>query len=303
MNDTAIVTCFYTNLHGTNYGGRQDRHYHYLRSLESLLKITNADFYIFCDPTQEPELKNVVDSVGRKNVTIYRFNLEDFYLKDVFAKYKNIEEAKTSYRCQEIQYLKSFWMNDLENYTNQKYEYIFWIDIGISYSGLIPDKHLIFPENGNIEYFNSGLFCNDLLNGLKKSSQNKLLLFAINNNHPTYYRRNIFDDEFETIPYHAIAGILGGQKSDVKWFQDEFTKTAIELAETKNQTYEEEIIYQIVQEKYPEMFNVQKFDMWWHEDNLHSIYQDRPEEIEKVKHLKSFYHTLEDLIAIGKEND
>lgn len=303
MNDTAIVTCFYTNLHGTKYGGRADRHYHYLSSLESILKITEADFYIFCDPLQEPEIKEIVTSVRKSNVTIYRFDINDFYLKDLFEKYRNIEEAKTSYRCQEIQYLKSFWMKDIENYVNLKYEYVFWMDIGISYSGLIPDKHLIFPDDGRPEYFNSRLFCNDLLKGMKKVSQDKMLLFSIYNSYPTYYRRNIFDDSFDSTPYQAIAGILGGKKNNVDWFQDQFITTAIELAETKKQTYEEEVVYQIICDRYPDMFNVQKFDMWWHEDNLHSIYQDELEEIEKVKHLKSFYHTLEDLIAIGKEND
>lgn len=303
MNDTAIVTGFYTNLNGTKHGGRADRHYQYLHSLASLLKMTNADFYIFCDPLQEPELREVVDAVGRTNVTIFRFDIRDFYLKDLFEKYRDIEEAKTSYRCQEIQYLKTFWMKDLENYVKQKYEYIFWIDIGISYSGLIPDKHLIFPDNGLPEYFNSSLFCNDLLNGMKKASDNRLLMFAIHNNGPTFYRRNVFDDKFESISYHAIAGIIGGRKSNVDWFQDQFTTIAIELAETKKQTYEEETIYQIIWDKYPDRFNVQEFEMWWHEDNLQSIYENSIGYSEKLDHLKSFYHTLEDLITIGKEND
>ena len=297
MNDTAIVTCFYTNLHGTKYGGRSDRENHYLHSLASLLKITNADFIIYCDPIQEPMLKEFFEPLAKSKLTIYRYSLEDFYMKNLFEQYKDFEFASTiSQRCQEIQYLKSYWMNEVEGY-----DWIFWIDAGISYSGLIPDKHLIFPDNGMPEYYNSGLYCNDLINGMKKFTKDNFLMFAINNNYPVGYRKNILDNEFDAIDYHAIAGILGGKRNSVKRFHSVFYDTAIEMIETLNAVHDEECIYQVMWDRMPEFFHIQKFEMWWHEDNLHSIYRDEPEEIELVKDLKSFYNVLEDLVEIGKQ--
>lgn len=300
MNDTAIVSCFYTNLHGTKYGGRQDRHHHYLYSLSSLLKITNADFIIYCDPLQEQELKEHIEQVAKTKVSIFPYSLDDFYMKDLFSKYKNIEEAISSQRCQEIQYLKTYWMNRIKDYN-----YVFWIDAGISYSGLIPDKHLIFPDNGINEYFNSNLFCNELIDGMKKVTQEKLIFFGIHNSHPVPYRRLIFD-HFKTEwnnNHHIIAGILGGKLNLVYNFHQLFYELATETIEKLNVVYDEESIYNVLWDKYPDMFNVQKFDMWWHENNIHSIYDGWPEKIEEVKNLKSFYHTLENLITIGKQND
>lgn len=295
MNDTAIVTCFYTNLHGTKYGGRSHRKNHYLHSLASLLKITNADFIIYCDPLEEPMLKDFVEPIAKTKVTIFKYSLDDFYMKGLFDQYKDFNHAASSQRCQEIQYLKSYWMNEVEGY-----EYVFWIDVGISYSGLIPDKHLIHTEKDVLEYFNSSLFCDDLVNGMKNSTEEKFLLFAINNIYPSPYRRNILDGEMNTIEYHAIAGILGGKRNVVNQFHNMFNDTAIDLIEGLNAVHDEECIYQIIWNKMPEFFNIQKFEMWWHEDNLHSIYQDHPERIELVKHLKSFYNVIEDLIELGK---
>ena len=299
MNDTAIVTCFYTNLHGTKYGGRSDREHHYLHSLASLLKITNADFIIYCDPLQEPMLKAFIEPIAKTKVTIYRYSLEDFYMKELFAQYKDFDHAVVSQRCQEIQYLKSYWMNEVEGY-----DWVFWIDAGISYSGLIPYKHMITQKADTFEYYNSVLYCNDILNGMKKAAADKFLMFAINNNYPVWYRRNILDGEFHTIDYHAIAGILGGKINSVKHFHKTFDSAARDITETLHMIYDEESIYQIMWDNNPEFFNIQKFEMWWHEDNINSIYKDHLNHIETeelVKNLKSFYNVLEDLLELGKE--
>jgi hypothetical protein len=53
-------------------------------------------------------------------------------------------------------------------------------------------------------------------------------------------------------------------------------------------------------DKYPEFFNAQKFDTWWHEDNAKSVYGDDERMIEVIKSLRSFYKVLEDLIEVGK---
>lgn len=299
MNDTAIVSCFYTNLHGTKYGGRQDREHHYLNSIVSLLKITNADFFIYCDPLQEPMLSSFIEPIAKTKVTIFRYNLEDFYMKTFFDEYKNYDHAKLSDRCQEIQYLKTHWMNDVDGY-----DWKFWIDAGISYSGLIPDKHLIFPDNAVNEYYNSDLFCDDLINGMKKFADDKFLMFSINNHFPVPYRKlisDVYHKEHEQISHHAIAGVLGGKKRSVENFHKMFTELASEIIIYKKEVYDEECIYNILLQRYPELFSEQKFETWWHEDNLLSIFKDDYKMIEKVKSLRAFYRVLEDLIAIGKQ--
>lgn len=298
MNDTAIVTCFYTGLYGSKYGGRLGRESHYLHSLASLLKITNADFFIYCDPEQEAMLKEYVEPLARSQVTIVPQSLEEFYMKDLFDQYKNFTEAESSQRCQEIQYLKSCWMS----YT-QNYDWVFWFDIGISYSGLLPDKYMLPREDDSIEYYNSSLICDELVEGLKRKAADKFLLMAINNVYPATYR--LFVDEYypkqsDSKHYHVIAGILGGRRNKVERFHSMFNDLAIEVTEHCKEVYDEESIYQILWDSTPEFFNVEKFECWWHEDNAESIYGEDHRMIEVIKSLRSFYKVLEDLIEAGK---
>ena len=299
MNDTAIVTCFYSNLHGTKYGGRLGRQSHYLHSICSLLKITNADFFIYCDPNQVDILREFVEPFSNSKLTIIPYDLEDFYMKGLFDKYKDFTKAQSSDRCQEIQYLKSCWMSDIEGY-----DWVFWFDAGLSYSGLMPDKYMLPRDVGKIEYFNSGLFCDELVDGLKRTAEDKFLTFAIHNSYPTAYRtyllENYYPKNYDSTTYHTIAGILGGRRNKVERFHSMFNDLAIEITEHCNEVYDEESIYNLLWDKYPEFFNAQKFDTWWHEDNAKSVYGDDERMIEVIKSLRSFYKVLEDLIEVGK---
>lgn len=299
MNDTAIVTCFYTNLHGTNYGGRSHKYYQYLMSLASLLKMTNADFFVYCDPSQQEELKKFVEHYV--NVKIIPFNLENFYMKELFSKHKNFEEARTSQRCQEIQYLKTYWMNETKDY-----EWIFWFDIGISYSGLIPNKHMIHVGE-NLECYNSDLFHNDLLEGMKKFSDDKLLAFCINNNTPSFYRQCLLEYYGclyqDQIFYHMVAGIFGGRKNTVYKFHEMFYNLAIQVINARKEVHDEECIYNILWHQTPEFFAAEKFETWWHEDNAAGHNPDNPKWVNYIKSLRSFYKILVDLKKLPKSKE
>ena len=48
-----FITAIYSNLNGTDYGGRQNRGNHYRWSLISLLRMTNAEFICY---TSEDEI-------------------------------------------------------------------------------------------------------------------------------------------------------------------------------------------------------------------------------------------------------
>jgi len=300
MSDTAIVTCFYTNLHGTNYGGRSHREHHYLMSLASLLKMTNADFYVYCDPSQHQMLLDFVEPIENKNITFIPYSLEDFYMKELFAQYKNLEESRTSERCQEIQYLKTYWMNEIKDH-----EWIFWFDVGISYSGLIPNKHMIHKEN-TIECYNSSLFCNELLEGMKIYSDNKILALGINNNIPSFYRQclleyyNRYQDE---IIYHMIAGIFGGRKNAVYKLHEMFYNLAVDVINTRKEVHDEECIYNILWYKNPKFFAEQKFETWWHEDNAEGHNPGHPSWVNYIKTIRGFYNVLEDLIQLAKTKE
>lgn len=298
MTDTAIVTCFYSKLHGTVYGGRPGRTHHYLHSLLSLLKISNADFFIYCDPQEEDMLKEQLKDVERR-IRIIPYSLEKFYMKSLFDSYKNLTEVFESDRCQEIQYLKTYWMSKIH------YDWVFWIDVGISYTGLIPNKYLIYPEDRDYEYYNSSLFCNELVEGLKKSADDKLLVLCVNNILPVNYRvcnlQYYPGKKDDDISYHTIAGIFGGKKNVVYKFHEMFYNTSTKVIITEQKILDEECIYNILWYAFPKFFNFIKFETWWHEDNAAGHNPNNADWLEYIKSIKSFYNVLEELITLGKE--
>ena len=52
-----FITCIYGNLWGTEMGGRPSRFGHYMHSLLSLLKMTDADFICYTSETEIVRLK------------------------------------------------------------------------------------------------------------------------------------------------------------------------------------------------------------------------------------------------------
>jgi hypothetical protein len=294
MKDTCIVTCYYTKLHGTKFGGRKGLDARYRESLVSLLKITDADFYIYCDPQQKQELIDHLDERVEhwsEYVTLVPHDLDNFYLEELFAEFKDYEHAKKSDRCKEIQYNKIFWMKDVV--LNRDYEYCFWIDIGISHSGLLPDKFMIVPENRDFECFNNTLFSNGLIRGMKKYVEDKFLIFAIHNSHPMGYRPPIY--WYNVLePYHTIGGFLGGKKRTILEFYDIFKDKAYKVASADDTIYDEEVIYNIIWQENPEFFADKKFETWYHEDNIPGI-NGSDEFKDKIRTCRPFYHILVEL--------
>ena len=53
-----FITSIYSDLHGTEFGGRPNRGSHYRYSLLSLLKMTDADFLCYTSDREIKDLKN-----------------------------------------------------------------------------------------------------------------------------------------------------------------------------------------------------------------------------------------------------
>jgi hypothetical protein len=54
---TKIVTSIYSDLHGTDLGGRPSRGSHYRYSLKTILKMTDADFVCYTSESEIEDLK------------------------------------------------------------------------------------------------------------------------------------------------------------------------------------------------------------------------------------------------------
>jgi len=180
---TKFITAIYSDLYGTEFGGRQSRRGHYRYSLLSLLKMSDADFICYTSDREINDLKQffyVEEQVDPQKIKIEVFDLSNTEKTEIIRKYKDFESVKTSDRCVDIQYAKFEW---LKMNIDENYEYVYWIDAGLSHCGLIPDKYLVSEGFRDIfrKYFESTIFNNKLLNNLLNFTDDKIFLIGKEN--------------------------------------------------------------------------------------------------------------------------
>ncbi len=289
-----FITCIYGDLYGTELGGRPSRFGHYLNSLLSLLKMTDADFVCYTSTRELDKLKNffyVENNISEDKLKFELSNLRTTRYESLLQKYKNYESAKTSDRCFEIQYQKfSWWWNE-----DKKYDYYYWIDAGLSHSGLIPNKYLPI-ENGSRKFYESPLFNNDFLKNLKEFSGDKFFLIGKDNDRnfwsqtvdPKWYKnyeRNI----------HIIGGLFGGKKELWDTLVPMFENYVDTIIEEDKRPFPEELFMTLMYHNHPEYFVRKHFDTWWCRDNAP---RETPDSY--FVENKSFYKILEELNNINE---
>jgi len=291
MKKVKIITAIYSNLNGTELGGRPSRGGHYRWSLLSLLKMNDADFICY---TSEEELSGLEqffydeNNVSRDKLQFSVFNLHNNEFSELISKYKDVEGIKRGDRCIEIQYMKFIWFLS----EDMSYDYYFWIDAGLSHCGLIPNKHLIPGGPHNKGYYESSLFNNKFLENLIVNTGDKFTLIGKENNrnywsgtvnqiHFTEYNRMI----------HIIGGVFGGKKELWKLMVDLFRDYVYKVSEHDKRLYHEEDIMTLMFRNHPELFHDYYFETWWHEDERMA----GTDMAEHVKNNKSFYKILEEL--------
>lgn len=291
---TNILTCCYFDLHGTDLGGRPSRNDHYLSSLNSIMNINNARFFIYTNDIEKVNSfyeERYPDKIGKFEV--FEYNLRTTPYAQSINAIKNIEETKQSNRCIELQYAKLLW---LEEYLKSS-DYIYWIDAGLCYSGLIPDKYLKTNTGRYLEtYYGSDYFTDNFVNNLNSFSGSKVTVCAKENvdhywDRPLpekYFKKDTFDSK-----YHIIGGLFGGKSETVKDVCLKFKDLANTLLRDKL-LYHEEHILSCLFFSYPELFVSKHFDIWWHENNIvGNVGEERGKNL--LASSKSFYKILEEL--------
>jgi hypothetical protein len=287
-----FITSIYSDLYGTEFGGRTGRHGHYRYSLLSILKITNADFLCYTSDREIESLKSFFyeeNSISPEKLEFKVFNIADTKFKDLINLRKNVDQIKQGDRCIEIQYSKfSWWWNE-----DKIYDYYYWIDAGLSHCGLIPNKYLL-GTHSQARYYESSLFNNNFLNNLIEDTGDKFLILGKENDRnywsgtvdPKWY--NEFDRSI-----HIIGGMFGGHKD--KWdnivniFEDYTTKI---LSEDEGLPHEEQIM-SLMHVNHRDLFVRKHFDIWWCRDNAPAGVSD-----EMFEQNKSFFRILEEFNRI-----
>jgi len=261
-----FITSIYSDLYGTEFGGRQGRLGHYRNSLLSLLKMTNADFLCYTSDREIESLKNFFyneHSVLTDKLKFEVYDIGNTKFKDLINQYKNIEQTKLGDRCIEVQYSKfHFWWNE-----DKSYDYYYWIDAGLSHCGLFANKYL---GKGNYyrQMFECSLFNNKMLDNLIKKTGDKFFLIGKDNQkhfwsgtvNPKWY--NQYDASI-----HIVGGMFGGHRD--KWENivnlfEGYVKNII--GEDKTIPHEENVM-SLMYFNNKELFEMVKFDHWWCRDN------------------------------------
>jgi hypothetical protein len=282
-----IMTSIYSDLYGSELGGRDGRKDHYRFSLLSLLKMSQADFICYTSDREINDLKEffyVTHNVSEDRLKFILCDLKTNEYSELINSVKDIEGIKKSDRCYDIQYAKFSWFKN----EDKSYDYYFWFDAGLSHTGLIPNKYLSAP--GYRFYYEASLFNDTFLTNLINYADDKFVMVAKENSRN--YWEGTVDSKFYTTydnSVHVIGGFFGGKKElwdkVVKQFDD---YVRLVIPEEKKLFYEEHYM-SLMYQNHKDWFKSLNFDIWWHEDNFK---EGTKEFFEKNK---SFYKILEEL--------
>lgn len=289
---TKFITAIYSDVFKTPMGGRPDRRDHYRFSLLSLLRMTDADFVCYTSDREIDSLRHFFHGQYQIEPSRLEFRIYDLEKTPYAGLIESIRPTSsapsTSDRCHEIQFSKLHWFNN----EDQSYDYYYWIDAGLSHTGLLPDKYLIKTDSYRYQsYFDTWIFDNVFLQNLQKKSDKQFLLFAKEN------VRNLWEstvpEDFYTrydASVHIIGGLLGGHVSLWPQVVDAFDRYVRMVLACEHKLFYEEHIYSLMYQNHKDWFTTLDFDIWLHEDN----YSGDPGDLLSNK---SFYHALEELMS------
>jgi hypothetical protein len=282
-NNTLLVTCLYSNLYGTAIGGRHARLHHYLCSLKTLLN-TNTDVVVY---TSEHDKQNIENVAELKDHPRLKLIVEDVFSHPDHAYFqRKIKEQNivNDDRCYEIMHSKPRWVR---RHIEDGYKYIYWIDCGLSYGALFPEKYR--GGHGYNFWFNCSLFNEKLITNLNAQSEKVSLLVADQKNHcmgPVPCDL-FFGDSTDPRPYHyVVGGMFGGKTEAVAEFCAQY-KEVFEQMKQHNILQSEELLLTVIYLKDSSKLNPLYFTTWHPEDSDMAKYNKDGD--------KHFYKIFEEL--------
>lgn len=264
---TKLVTAFYTGILGHPFYGHEafSRHERYLHSLRTLNNL-NTEIVCYCNSNQFDLLQEYCEKFNLNNVTLKVSNLSDYPNSNRMREIKELTNDFKFYH--EVDWNKIYL---LEKEYDESYDYLYWIDVGLSHHGVFPKK---YNPNANLAtgmsddfntYSFTNLFNEKLFLGINNFIGDKLL--SIENElkfHNVYELNSILEGNF-VYQGLTVGGILGGHISKIKWFIDTFNELG-QMSLNKDFILNHEAIISFMKESKKEYFNSFLFQTWYHED-------------------------------------
>ena len=276
-----FVTAIYSRLTDGSIG-RWDR---YVYSFKNLVNSTQANFVVFTSPDEVDPLTEfiIAQKMDRHRIFIVSRNVSHTRWHDAF------EKLKTDYphgqRSMDLVHSKVGWL--YEAATINPFGAagpIFWIDAGLSFSGLFPDRFRRRPFESyppSFErYTDLDVFTPEWAEKLGKGLDGKLLAVGISVKNHLWAQP--LDLSFYTVEgarqhrqYHVIGGLFGSAEGEqIKWLHESYTKLLDDVVSVyqKRETYlttlpVEELLLTTLTANHPERFDLRLFDTWYHEDH------------------------------------
>ena len=270
---TKLVTAFYTDIIGFPFFGHDAfaRHERYLHSLRTLNNM-NTEIICYCNDTQFDMMVKFCEEYNLTNVTIKVSNLKDYPNSQRMIDIKSSNTQFNFYH--EVDWNKLYLLS--KEY-DETYDYIYWIDCGLSHRGLFLLKYN--PHSDKISglsrdwenYSFTNLFCPELFPKIN----------------------NVYGDTHD-YKHMSVGGILGGHISKLKWFIDEFNIVG-KICLDKNIILNHESIMTKMNFENPDVYKTFVFNTWYHDDfMLTTPVCDR----EAIKDMTHFVHFFEHELGI-----
>jgi hypothetical protein len=269
-----LVTCIYNGLNHTKLCGRlnRDRPYSY-----SLKTIVNSGTDITCYTSPE-EINKFKTEFTELNINFIPKSLYELYfheeVNNIRDLYSDLYRTSPDWRdrCMEIMWGKFIFMKETIK-LNPNIENIFWIDAGISHSGIIHSRfnsnfehnlnfiHDLNKETYPLTFKNDLIFNKNFMDNLiNYTGDNILNIVSINPQHPIAHT-----SIHKNFKGSVIGGIFGGHVSLI----DSYCDRIIELFEfflKEKKLYKEEqlMTYILSEETFP--IKIFSFNTWYHAD-------------------------------------
>jgi hypothetical protein len=293
---TKLITAFYTDIIGFPFFGHESfaRHERYLHSLRTLNNM-NTEIVCYCNDTQYDLMTKYCKEFDLSNVTIKISNLRDYPKTNRMLELKRSNDQFNFYH--EVDWNKMYLLS--KEY-DESYDYIYWIDCGLSHRGLFTLKYN--PHSDKItglsrdweNYSFTNIFCPELFSKINNWVADKLInlantMFSHNPNEIRSVYKNNNDYK-----HMSVGGILGGHISKLNWFIEQFDRIS-DISLNENFILNHEGMITDLEFENSEMFKTYSFDTWYHDDFwLTTPIFDR----ESIKNKTHFVHFFEKELGI-----
>lgn len=262
MTENVFVTCIYDGLHGTKFGGRNNRLSRYVNSLQCIAK---TQIPIFCFTSSNLITKLQKEFAHLKNVTFKVFELTDYIHHKKIQELKNKIVSNDQFytqRCFEIMWGKFYFLDQVQKEIESKN--IFWIDAGLSHPDVVSPKYTDAEFLKKHIYENNyKLFTPDFVTKLSEYVGDKVFFIACTQAHspgiPEKYNNNPY-----TSKNGVTGGLFGGNYKKMQKIINDFNNKLKKILDD-NLLYGEENILTGVYCDNQDISKIFIFDSWYHE--------------------------------------